>query len=408
MSKIRVKNFGPVKNGFQDNEGWLDINKVVVFIGNQGSGKSTVAKLISTFVWIEKALVRGYSDIKWFERKGINRFKSQFLPYHRLETYLYPESTIEYTGEVYSITYQNKSLKIKKISTESYSLPQIMYVPAERNLLAYMKGSKKLKLFSKALQDFNVENYNAQQEMNHVVKLPINDTFVEYDKLNDTLNLKGENYKVKLTDASSGFQSFVPLYLVSDYLANSVKSYSKNKEPMSSEERIRFQKQVREIWDNNSFTEEQKWLAFSALSAKFNKTAFINIVEEPEQNLFPSAQWKMLQSLLEFNNMNVGNKLILTTHSPYLIAYLTLSVKAGLLNEKIQTDDLRMELENIVSLHSTIKSKDLSIYELDENNGTIHSLETYNGLPSDENKLNEKLDEGNELFAKLLEIQKRL
>jgi predicted ATPase len=187
-----------------------------------------------------------------------------------------------------------------------------------------------------------------------------------------------------------------------------VKNRSENKEPMSSKERVKFQKQVQEVWNNNSFTEEQKRLALSALSAKFNKTAFINIVEEPEQNLFPSSQWEMLQSLLEFNNMNVGNKLILTTHSPYLISYLTLLVKAGLLNSKIRTDALKQELKKIVSLTSTINSENLSIYELDENNGSIHSLETYNGLPSDENKLNEKLDESNELFAKLLEIQKQL
>ena len=52
MGKIKIKNFGPIKEGYQDNDGWIDIKKVTVFIGNQGSGKSTVAKLISTFVWI--------------------------------------------------------------------------------------------------------------------------------------------------------------------------------------------------------------------------------------------------------------------------------------------------------------------------------------------------------------------
>ena len=59
MSKIRIQNFGPIKEGYQDNDGWLDVKKITVFIGNQGSGKSTLAKLISTMTWIEKALVRG-------------------------------------------------------------------------------------------------------------------------------------------------------------------------------------------------------------------------------------------------------------------------------------------------------------------------------------------------------------
>ncbi len=59
MSKIKIKNFGPIKEGFKEispdgsiNE-WMEIKKVTVFIGNQGSGKSTVAKLISTLSWIE-------------------------------------------------------------------------------------------------------------------------------------------------------------------------------------------------------------------------------------------------------------------------------------------------------------------------------------------------------------------
>ncbi|MDR2810854.1 MAG: ATP-binding protein [Tannerellaceae bacterium] len=144
------------------------------------------------------------------------------------------------------------------------------------------------------------------------------------------------------------------------------------------------------------------------MSARFTKTAFINIVEEPEQNLFPTSQWKMLQSLLEFNKMNNGNKLILTTHSPYLINYLTLAVKAGELKQQIKTNAQRNSLERIVPSEATIDAKDLSIYELDEQRGSIQPLKTYEGLPSDENRLNKMLDEGNELFAQLIEIQQQL
>ena len=413
MSKIKIKKIGPVKGGFHGNDGWLDINKVTVFVGNQGSGKSTVAKLISTFTWIEKALVRGDYDKKWFERKDINRFKSQFLPYHRLgladgkkdDTYLNPNSIIEYQGDAYHIKYENGTMLITEILNKIYPLPQVMYVPAERNFLTYIKDAGELRL-SGALRDFNTEYEKAKNNLKDL-SLPINNIEVEYNKQYNNLYLRGKDYKIEITEAASGFQSFVPLYLVSIFLAKSVKQ-SESKEAMSSKEKLRFENGVQEIWNNKNLTDEQRTVALSALSSKFNKSSFVNIVEEPEQNLFPSSQWKMLQCLLEFNNMNVGNKLIMTTHSPYLISYLTLLVKAGLLNSKIQADDLKLELKNIVSLDSTINSEDLSIYELDEENGTIHSLKTNNGLPSDENKLNEKLDESNELFAKLLEIQKQL
>ena len=56
MSKIKIKNFGPIRDGFVNNNGWMDIEKVTVFIGDQGSGKSTVAKLISVFFWVSSAI----------------------------------------------------------------------------------------------------------------------------------------------------------------------------------------------------------------------------------------------------------------------------------------------------------------------------------------------------------------
>lgn len=411
MSKIRIKNFGPIKEGYREDGGWLDVKKVTVFTGNQGSGKSTVAKLISTFTWIEKALVRGDYNKKWFERK--NKLKNQYLNYHRLENYFeingIDHSELQYQGDAFTIHYENGSLFIEEATNKSYPLPQIMYVPAERNFIAYVKTPKELKLSSASLKEFLTEFDNAKNDMKGLVKLPINNIDLEYDKLNDTLNLKGEGYKVKLTESSSGFQSLVPLYLVSNFLAHSVKKQSEaNKEPMSSEEMQRFKKGVEDIWSNDNLTDEQKRIALSVLSAKFNKTSFINIVEEPEQNLFPTSQQKMLYSLLEFNNMNKENKLIMTTHSPYLINYLTLAVKANALKDKLQTENLRSKLQEIVPLNSTVRADDLIIYELDEKDGSIKKLEMCNGLPSDENELNERLGESNELFAQLLEIQQSL
>jgi len=102
------------------------------------------------------------------------------------------------------------------------------------------------------------------------------------------------------------------------------------------------------------------------------------------------------------------NKLIITTHSPYLINYLTLVVEANGLKDKIKSPDLKSKLKNIVPLDSTIQPDELVIYELDEQDGTIQLLGNYEGLPSDENKLNNALGEGNESFAKLLEIDQKL
>ena len=415
MSRIRIKNFGPIKDGMLNHHGWIDIKKVTVFIGNQGSGKSTIAKLISTFTWIEKALVRGDYDKKWFERK--NKLKNQFLKYHRLENYVESDglnkTVIEYEGEAFHIQYENDSLKINEVQPNKYPLPQIMYVPAERNFITYVKTPKELKLSSESLQEFLTEFDNAKNQLKSLENLPINNVDLEYDKLNNTLNLKGKDYKLKLTEASSGFQSLVPLYLVSNYLANSIKNQSqKNNEMMTTDELQRFRKSVEDILKNENLTEEQQRIALSVLSSKFNKSAFINIVEEPEQNLFPTSQWHMLQSLLKFNSMSKGNKLILTTHSPYIINYLSIAIQAEYLENKIKKTpnkaDLLTELYKVVPKESLVSAKNVVIYQLDENNGSIKKLETIDGIPSDKNFLNETLAESNFLFDALLEIEQEL
>lgn len=414
MSRIKIKNFGPLKEGCKDDDGWIDVKKVTAFIGNQGSGKSTVAKLISTFIWIEKALVRGDYKKEWFEQP--NKL-NQYLNYHRLENYFktngVDNTVIDYQGDAYSIRYKNGALIIQEISSVAYQLPQIMYVPAERNFISYVKTPKELKLSSESLKEFLTEFDNAKNEMKGLVKLPINNVDVEYNKLNDTLNLKAQDYKVKLTEASSGFQSLVPLYLVSEYLANSVNKQSEvNKESMSSDELNRFKKGVEEIWSNDSLTDEQKRVALSVLSSKFNKTAFVNIVEEPEQNLFPSSQWQMLQSLLEFNNINSDNKLIMTTHSPFIINFLSIAIQGEYLKRKIDTslkaNQLIPKLNEIVSEKALTPSDVVVVYQLNEVDGSIEKLSAPEGIPSDKNYLNNNLREGNQLFDSLLEIEEEL
>jgi predicted ATPase len=409
MSRIKIKNFGPIKDGCQENDGWIDIRKVTVFIGNQGSGKSTVAKLISTFTWIEKALVRGDYDEKWFVRK--NKLKNQFLTYHRLENYLTKATEIEYKGLAYNISYRNESLVVEEIHEKEYPLPQIMYVPAERNFIAYVKSPKELKLSSDSLNEFLTEYDYAKDEIKGVIKLPINKTDVEYDRLNNVLNIKGDDYKIRLTEASSGFQSLVPLYLVSRYLANSVKKQSENKDQMSNDERSRFRKTAADIYSNPNLTDEQKRLTISALSSRFNKIAFVNVVEEPEQNLFPESQWQMLESLLTFNNMNSGNKLVITSHSPYIINYLGIVIQGNYLKNLIlrsDQDHLLSKLNEIVSLESITSSDEIAIYQLDENIGSIKKLPDFEGIPSDRNYLNQTLKDGNIMFDKLLEIEEEL
>lgn len=410
MTRMRIKHFGPIGPGRLDNDGWIDFKPVTLFIGNQGSGKSTVAKLFATFCWIEKALVRGDFEKKWFERKG--RFKNKFLGYHRLENYQKGETSIEYEGDAFAISYAGGQLSIRELSNQQYALPQVMYVPAERNFISYVRHTRELKLSSESLQEFLTAFDQAKQSLRGSMTLPINNIEIEYDKLNDIINLRGPGHKVRLTDAASGFQSFVPVYLVSQHLANLVQTKSKNDQPtMSTDEMTRFKNAVASIFANDILTDEQKRAAMSVLSNRFNKTAFINIVEEPEQNLFPSSQWDLLKNLLAFNHQGAQNQLVLTTHSPYIVNYLSLAIQGRQLQQRMLAAgrvDLQPELYQLIPEPALLVADEVAIYQCDEQDGCISQLDCYEGIPSDQNLLNDWLRMGNTLFDQLLELEETI
>jgi ABC-type lipoprotein export system ATPase subunit len=404
MSKIRIRNFGPIKEGYLEGGGWIDVKKVTIFIGNQGSGKSTVAKLISTLSWIEKAMVMG--TIRQDELNTHNRFLKQ-LAYQRIEKYAQAGTEIEYIGKAFKLSYIEGKFEAQKSHENGYLLPKIMYAPAERNFLSSVDRPDKLKNLPSTLYTFNDEFDAAKNLFAEGIELPINKVRFEYDKLNKLAHIVGEDkgYRLRLSEASSGFQSTVPLFLVTKYLSESLTA---EEDPSikenSLEEQKKLDKEIKTILNDPQLTPEIRQAYLRQLSAKRKRACFINIVEEPEQNLFPSSQKSLLFELL-IHAKSEGNKLIMTTHSPYLINYLTLSVKGEMVKSKLNTDDLKKKLADIVPLDSTLSAENLVIYELDEKNGTIKKLPDYEGLPSDENYLNNGLEDSNELFAQLLEIQ---
>jgi len=416
MSELKVRNFGPIKAGYQGKGGWLDIKKVTVFVGNQGSGKSTVAKLISTCIWMEKALVRG--GIKAKDLETPNRFRKKYCAYQNIHNFFRKDSEIEFRGMAYSFAYKDSVFKVEKNQTGGYLIPKVMYVPAERNFINAVIQPEKLRYLPLTLYAFLEEFIRANEEIEDTVHLPINNLAYAFDKKKRAFKLLGDEYEILLSEASSGLQSSVPLFLVSKNLSEGIdKSTGFTKTRLSFEKKEKIRKELLKILTDDKTNDSVKSGAVDLLSSITKNDCFINIVEEPEQNLFPDSQQKMLHSLLEFNGKNTGNKLIMTTHSPYLINYLTLAVKAdelkekietaGELKEKVKTENLG-KLNDIVPLRSALKSDDLAIYELNEIDGSIKSLEVYDGLPSDENKLNERLGKSNELFACLLEIQQGL
>lgn len=87
-------------------------------------------------------------------------------------------------------------------------------------------------------------------------------------------------------------------------------------------------------------------------------------IEEMEAHLFPHAQSKMVEALAMMRSMNPkGLGLMLTTHSPYVLAKINNLIYAGQLGQK-RNPDLKASLESVVNKDSWLTKGSVSAYAI--------------------------------------------
>lgn len=397
MARIRIKHFGPIGEGLINSiQHYLNIDKLTVFIGEQGTGKSTVAKLYSTCAWIEKSIVQNKFTCDQFDADSF----ASLLEFYRMEGYLKDTTEIEYIGEGISISYRDSELQVKDVNLEKYVLPKIQYIPAERNLVGVIDKYEQISYLPKSLQDFLfVYDRAVQSECIQNIELPICGLQVKFDKTSHSVKLFNDTHSILLTEASSGLQSFVPCFVVSKFLVSEIFSEKKEVSFKNLSERQEFARQfVRELgYSPESDIEILEYA--KKISHRFFNSCVIQVLEEPEQNLFPASQKQMLFDLLRDLNRSVHNKTLITTHSPFLLPYLNIAMKAFELSAS------GSDVTKIVPPEVCIDSSRVNIYEFRD--GCIIPLEKKRNISSDENMLNDELERTNELFRELLWAGKR-
>lgn len=422
-NKIRIKNFGAITKGYADSkDGFFEINKLTVFTGTQGSGKSTIAKLISTFLWLEKALVRGD-----FFKEDITKdiFVNKYLAYHLIDSYLHKNSEIEFVGALYSFHFfaERNEFEIRRVKEKNiYLKPKISYIFSERNLFSVLPNLHKLagllNSFFTFLEDFDEAKKSLDKE---TYELPIADYKYRYDSsLNRSyIFQKGKRDEVELFQAASGIQSSLPLVLISGCFSASIencvydnsKTHAYSFEDLQKIKRIYNEKTARltseiksdefaaamsiqnpwafQFFVSNSFFKKNEINRLNKdLSEKESEiltaiqhglfatinSCFINIVEEPEQNLYPDSQRDLIYYLFECLNKGKKqtdeekidrseyNKLILTTHSPYVLGTINNAIYAGNLSKLGKSctqvvEDTRQLSVDYVSAYKTEKGE---------------------------------------------------
>jgi len=353
--RLIVKSFGPVKD--------LDIifRKVTLFIGDQGTGKSCVAKLFSTFKWLEKVLSQKKYKLSYFEQ--YNRFKTMLCAYHRIDSFIDNGNPyLKFEGELYDFLYENGHFSVIDKKQEIKGISKVMYVPAERSIVSVAENkSKLLKELPYSSETFSDEFVNAKNFFQSGYNLPFEGLRFEYDSLNDTGWIQGTNYKVRLTNASSGIQSSLPMCIVSEFLSRKISDKEEIK--LSKEEKDKLEKRIAEIMQNEEFSDSIKDMMIRQLSYANRYNQLINIVEEPELNLFPRSQMEVLFSLISNNASAEENMLVFTTHSPYSLAIINTMIM-GAKAYANATEEQRGQIEAILPVKYQINENEIAAYRL--------------------------------------------
>ena len=351
MKRLVIKNVGPIRQVD------IKLSRFNFFIGPQSSGKSTVAKILSSCMWLEKEVLTTLNDKVIADGAAFVRLVEGF---HKIEGYFGDGSFVQYDTDFISILYNNKDIKITRKENEDYHREKICYIPSERNIAALPElqgfefGHTNLRSF--LFDWFNAREFFVAGNKTDVLNLGMKYFYdSEQPRQKDRIEqVNGRTYQIALSSASSGLQSLTPLLVMLQYYTDEYfRSYNEKKSFATD---TKFKNAVESLLNefnknkekNNFKYEEQpnlahevgiknfiEYLQTQLLSTKIlstfsrlmvpHKTSFI--IEEPEQNLYPSTQMDLLDLVVELCNGEKKHHCTITTHSPYILNQLNLLVK---------------------------------------------------------------------------------
>ena len=113
--RIKIVNFGPIRQIEIE-----DIRPLTVFIGESGSGKSTIMKVLSLFRWMFKRInLRSFlRNAGATDLKELTFDMKELLKYSGIDEYIKPDTEIIYENGKCKISYVNGRLNTPKQSID--------------------------------------------------------------------------------------------------------------------------------------------------------------------------------------------------------------------------------------------------------------------------------------------------
>ena len=375
MKHLHLENIGPIS--IVD----IDLQRYNIFIGPQSSGKSTIAKMVSFCSWIEKrALTTLSEDVFSNEQEFIEHVEE----YHKMHDYFNRKSVLEYDSQNIRIIYKDAKLTIKILDKITYKRKKILYIPSDRNLVAMPRLDRLVVETNTNLRSFIFDWFDARGFYDKSHRLNILDLNMEYYYDKDAkkvsqdriIHTNGKTYDIALSDASSGLQSVTPLTLLLNYYSNQyfadygkTTSYEKEQELKQLEKKINSLDQegilTAILGPNNIVRSITRQNLYNNLTIPSSCNF---IIEEPEQNLFPSTQAQLISYLLNIcNAQEKQHSFTLTTHSPYILTQLNILLFAGILQKQGKAEQISEYVTNAIT------PEELNVYAV-RANGTIESV----------------------------------
>jgi predicted ATPase len=418
MAKITIDYLGPIKHIE------FDLNKVNVFMGQQSSGKSTVAKVISYCTWIEKDVAINQS-LGEYNANGY--FRKKLEEFHQLNGYFSNNTMICYESDIIKLRFENSKSVIEWVDQYAYKRSKIAYIPSDRNLIT-LPFIQKVEMPNNNNRSFLFDWLTMRHRYDTKNRVKILDLSVEYyfnksAERNHIISTdKSNKYDIFLEDASSGLQSLTPLILALKYMTGWIydneeeTSFEKQQKitkvssqlmlelvikkhypEINLEDAEQFMKKVREVVDNRWMLEE-----FSNVLKNLYTTSITQfIIEEPEQNLFPSTQRDLVYYILQLITGERDHRLTITTHSPYILYALNNCMLGYLVKSQLSEGEKKAEYlaNKFLSQNSWISPKLVSVWEIED--GTLRNIQDVDSIIS-ENYFDKKMTELTDEYYQIL------
>lgn len=390
LEKLFVENFGPIKKAD------LELRKLTILIGEQASGKSVLAKLITLSRDLD-ILIASKKKKKWWE---IN------FDYFGLSKFYSEKSYFFYSNKDFETKFQDKELKfdVKNALIDNW-LKKIKNYVKEQN-----------DIDDKVKQGFENEDFDLVAELETRRSINVKDLRNLQKRLKSILHFAEYIPAERIIASFTHYISYDDDYYLGKFLEKfaekrKVKSvfklpiinieYSYDEENYLEEENQIFINKETVIPMYQSASGIQSLVPIQVIIDTANPNQkHLFIVEEPELNLYPTTQRKIMEYLVEKCTKN-DNRLIITTHSPYILTALSNMIEAK--NIVKQNPEMHEEVAALIPPQYWLDFDDVAAYFV--GSGTAYSIRDEENQNIDATPLDEVSNELGGIYDKLLDLK---